>query len=295
MDNNDANPDFMAINEITINGGTEATTTASSSQPGDTELTDLVDRVYTKILDMAKDKTLTGGGASTYTWHSAELDKYLSQSEVSMDEENRRAYPPHNILINNNIVYTILKHTCLNCSKSFEQAKALRRHFILEHIVHKPTYRCDTCSSGADDMEHVYELDKYLVHVLSAHDSTSNLEYVYDLFILKYTQDVFCDYFMSGHFYLEAQQVKHINKLKFGKEGGTLISKMHSKIFENYFINDESILNRQLAPEQLPQTDYATYESAEITCRPPIMLTSKSIKSNLLYSQITKSKVNFKN
>jgi hypothetical protein len=227
----------------------------------------LVDKVYSKILDLAKDKNifqlnLAGNNNSVNSGNDYDASEY----EISMEEENQRAYAPQNILTSNTILYGILKHTCLNCSKSYEQAKCLRRHFILEHIVYKPTYACSHCTG---DHQSIYELDKYLQHLLTRHNTLNDLETIYDLFILKYTQDVFCDYFVEGRFYLDPQQLKHVNKLKFGKENCTLIQKMHSKIYENYFISDDE----------------------SNLCKPPITLTSKSMKSNLLYSQITKANV----
>ena len=228
----------------------------------------LVDKVYSKILDLAKDKNIfqLNLASDTNGRNNGNDDNEGCEYEVTMEEENQRAYPPQSILTSNTILYGILKHTCLNCSKSYEQAKCLRRHFILEHIVNKPTY---ICSHFKVDHQSIYELDRYLQHLLTKHDTLNDLETIYDLFILKYTQDVFCDYFVEGRFYLDPQQLKHINKLKFGKENCTLIQKMHSKIYENYFIcDDEANL-----------------------CKPPITLTSKSMKSNLLYSQITKANV----
>ena len=226
----------------------------------------LVDKVYSKILDLAKDKNIfhLASNASSNNANDGGYDG--SEYEIRMEEENQNAYAPQNILTSNTILYGILKHTCLNCSKSYEQAKCLRRHFILEHIVYKPTYQCSHCMG---DHQSIYELDKYLQHLLTKHNTLNDLETIYDLFILKYTQDVFCDYFVEGRFYLDPQQLKHVNKLKFGKENCTLIQKMHSKIYENYFICDD----------------------AANLCKPPITLTSKSMKSNLLYSQITKANV----
>lgn len=259
-------------NEVIINQNEQHETTIST---GDMDMDTLCDRVYTRILDLAKDKHILQTGQN-----DSVIDKFLSQSEISMEEENRRAYAPASILTNNNIVYGVLKHTCLNCSKSFEQAKHLRRHFILEHIVYKPTYKCDFCESiRGPSIDNIYDLDSLLIHLLSNHNNLNeNLENLYDLFVLKYTQDIFCDYFMSGHFFIEAQQMKHINKLKFGKENCTLIQKMHSKIFENYFINDDN-------------GSFISDPNEPLTCKPPVMLTSKSIKSNLLYSQITKASI----
>jgi hypothetical protein len=219
-----------------------------------------VDKVYGKILDMAKDKNLIQQNAFR-----------TCDSEISIDEENRRAYPAQNILTSNAILYGILKHTCLNCSKSFEHAKSLRRHFLLEHIVYKPTYACKQCELSRNTAhDNLFDLDKYLVHLLTKHNNLDDLLNLYDLFILKYIQDIFTDFLSEGKFYLDPQQIKHINKLKFGKENCTLIQKMHSKIYENYFINDDCDVT---------------------TCKPPVTLTSKSLKSNLLYSQITKAQV----
>jgi hypothetical protein len=216
-----------------------------------------VDKVYGKVLDMAKDKNLIQQNSFQ-----------TCDSEISIEEENRRAYPAQNILTSNAILYGILKHTCLNCSKSFEHAKSLRRHFLLEHIIYKPTYTCKYCE--AKNVETILDLDKFLIHLLCKHNNLEDLQNLYDLFILKYIQDIFTDFFTEGKFYLDPQQIKHINKLKFGKENCTLIQKMHSKIYENYFINDDCDVT---------------------TCKPPITLTSKSLKSNLLYSQITKAQV----
>ena len=95
----------MASNN-NINGSSEEKSANSNISK---EFNILVDKVYSKILDLAKDKNIfqLNIGANNNSSNNGN-DYDGSEYEISMEEENQRAYAPQNILTSNTILYGIL-------------------------------------------------------------------------------------------------------------------------------------------------------------------------------------------
>lgn len=84
--------------------------------------------------------------------------------------------------------------------------------------------------------------------------------------MLKQCQDTILTYYTQGVFYLNEASQKLINKIRYGKELLSLNDRINLKIYENYF-----------------------FASNEIKCQPQVVVTARSIKTNLIYTSVNRS------
>ena len=114
------------------------------------QLNVLVEKIFSRVLDLAQTRPLHLRHSDGYEFETVDLN---AVSNVPDLDEFLSAYTEEDIKFN------VLNHTCPVCLISFEQAKFVVRHFVHEHALTKPAYKCANCNE-------FMPIDDYLRHLL---------------------------------------------------------------------------------------------------------------------------------
>lgn len=156
-----------------------------STNLNDIELDSLVDRVYTKFLDLAQTQRLFLNPST----NEYDLEPVYDPSETSTNDQDLNSTDLLDYYLSNNEnTFSIHRHSCLHCNKSFEKAKYLLRHFILVHLIEQQTHECHFCPKNS-----YFELDEFIKHQINSHleQIKSNPLEIFDLLCLNNVKTLF--------------------------------------------------------------------------------------------------------
>jgi hypothetical protein len=238
----------------------------------DVNIDEIAEKVFAKIVDLAKEKNIFNGQNSDNSTSEDELKSIeVQDSEFSIVSSDNNEFKLDKFYSSNQVDLLIHKHTCLVCFKNFENSRQTFKHFLTVHLIQKPTYKCENCSSIIGTV--YFDLDQYFKHLIEKHlvfnPNIDNMNlfiiHLFDIFILKTAQDLIAQYFLFGKYFLDSRLVDKLNKLRFGKENTTFYEKITLRIYENLF------------------------QEAQNSCL--LGLKTNSIKSNLLFNQFNQAEI----
>lgn len=183
------------------------------------ELDQFVDKVYSKVVDLAQKKNVPFEPTQPDT---SELD--VGENETSCVDNVVRLEDYLNL--DDDYQLPTFNNTCPICFKSYERAQFLIEHFNREHLINRPLYECSICNDH-------FKLDDYVTHLIS--DAQHRDKYIMadlqsytKLFLTKIIQDCMVGFFLNG------AQTDRFYRLK-NDHNHDLIEQFSEMINRNFF------------------------------------------------------------